>query len=179
MDGPAPATVPGSHAAAPMRGSVGAVAACALVGVVLGTLLGAFGAGFVRSLVWRVVGTPWRDAWLLWPACAMGVLGAVWLTMRAPRPRAAGTSLRRRRSDRARHGWVDLVFRTGIGMAWGAFALPCAVLALSVWLQAFGVHDEVDPVFGSIVGFWVLAGILPGAALGGVWFGCDLPWLRR
>jgi len=25
----------------------------------------------------------------------------------------------------------------------------------------------------------VLAAILPGAALGGVWFGCDLPWFRR
>jgi hypothetical protein len=73
----------------------------------------------------------------------------------------------------------DLVFRTGVGMAWGAFALPCAVLALSVWLQAFLVHDEADPHFRSLLTAWVLGAILPGAALGGVWFGCDLPWLRR
>jgi hypothetical protein len=162
-----------------MRGSVGAVAACALVGVVLGTLLGAFGAGFVRSLVWRVVGTPWRDAWQLWPACALGALGGVWMAGRAPRRRAGAPALHRRRPSGARHGWVDLVFRTGVGMAWGAFALPCAVLALSVWLQAFLVHDEADPHFRSLLTAWVLGAILPGAALGGVWFGCDLPWLRR
>jgi hypothetical protein len=48
-----------------------------------------------------------------------------------------------------------------------------------VRLQAFGVHDEGGPVVVSIVGFWVFAAILPGAALGGVWPGCDLPWVRR
>jgi hypothetical protein len=173
---PASATAPVRRATAL---GVGAIAARALAGGVLGTLVGAFSAGFVQELVGFVFGAPWRDAWLLWPARAGGVLGAVWLAARAPRTRTARTSLRRRPPGSTRHGWVDLVFRTGIGVAWGAFALPCAVLALSVWLQAFGVHDEVDPVFGPIVGLWVLAAILPGAALGGVWFGCDLPWFRR
>lgn len=175
---PVPAAVPGAHATLSVRSAV-AVAARALVGGVLGTLVGAFGAGFVRSLVRLVAGSPWRDAWLLWPACALGVFGAVWLAARAPRTRAAGSPVRCRRPDGARHGWVDLVFRTGVGMAWGAFALPCAVLALSVWLHAFGVSDEVHPVFGPTAGLWVLAAIPPGAALGGAWFGCDLPWFRR
>lgn len=175
---PVPATVPGAHASLSARSAV-AVAARSLVGGVLGTLVGAFGAGFVQSLVRLAAGSPWRDAWLLWPACAMGVFGAVWLAARALRTRAAGSPLRRRRSEGARHGWVDLVFRTGIGMAWGAFALPCAVVALAVWLAAFGVPDEVDPVFGPIAGLWALAAILPGAVLGGVWFACDLPWFRR
>lgn len=159
--------------------AVGELAVRALAGLVLGTLLAAIAAGIVFELLAVVTGVRGSDAWLLRCACAGGVVGAVWLARRAPRPRVAATVARRPRPVRERHGWVDAVFRIGLGMTFGAFAMPCAVLVAMVWLGAFGVRDRVVDVFGSLGGFGVFFSPPFGALLGGLWFGLDGPWFRH
>ena len=159
--------------------AVGELAVRVLAGLVLGTLLAGVAAGIAFELLAVVAGVRASDEWLLRGACAGGLLGAVWLVRRAPRPRVAATVARRPRPLRERHGWVDAVFRIGLGMTFGAFAMPCVVLVAMVWLSAFGVRDRVVDVFGSLGGFAVFFSPPFGALLGGLWFGLDGPWFRR
>ncbi len=160
----------------------GELVARAAVGAALGTLLGVLAAGFLAHVLGRVGAPGPSVAWQLRAACLLGVLGAVWLVRRGPRQRRRGAQppvARRRRSDGARHGWVDAVFRLGIGAAWGAFALPCAFVAAFVWFEAFGGRNRAVDVFGSLFGYGVLSAIPAGALLGALWFALDLPWFRR
>lgn len=159
--------------------AVGELAVRALAGLVLGTMLAGIAAGIAFELLAVVAGVRGSDEWLLRGACAGGAAGAVWLVRRAPRPRVAVAPARRPRPVGARAGWVDAVFRIGIGMTFGAFTMPCVVLVAMVWLGAFGVRDRVVDVFGSLAGFSVFASTPFGALLGGLWFGLDGPWFRR
>lgn len=159
--------------------AVGERAVRALAGLVLGTLLAGIAAGIAFELLDVFAGVRGSDEWLLRGACAGGVLGAVWLVRRAPRPRVAATVARRARPIRTRHGWVDAVFRIGVGMTVGAVAMPCVFLVAMIWLSAFGVHLRWVDAFGELGGFGVFFTTPFGALLGGLWFACNLPWFRR
>jgi hypothetical protein len=166
----------------PLAMGVGEYVVRALAGVVLGTLLGGMAMGFVANLLaFAGVSQP-SDALQLRAACGLGLVGAVWLVQRGPRQRWRGAqspAARRSRAEGLRHGWVDAVFRLGIGAAWGAFALPCAAMAAFVWFVAFGGRDRAVDVFGSLFGYGLGLSIPAGALLGALWFALDLPWFRR
>ena len=162
-----------------MAFAVGELAVRALAGLVLGTLLGGIAAGIAFELLAVVAGVRGSDEWLLRGACVGGVVGAVWLARRAPRPRVVVAPARRPRPVRTRHGWVDAVLRIGLGMTFGAVAMPCVFLVAMVWLGAFGVHQRWVDAFGALGGFGVFLTAPFGALLGGLWFGLDGPWFRR
>ena len=140
-----------------------------LAGCTTGLFVGALLAGLGASLGLLSHPDPWAKA----IAMATSLGAAIWLPLRGPRLVALQPRPPRRRRPTTGHGWVDLVFRMGLGIASGTFVSLLAFFTLVVWLPRPTVWYGPFEYTGIAVFLLTLS---LGPIGGFVWYAFDFPW---
>lgn len=152
--------------------------AWAVVGLVLGTVVGCMLFGVSIGIAAEVLGSRVDRVWALRTGCATGAIAA--FAAAAVDTRAWHTwSARPRRPLRARsHGWADAAFRSALGLVVGFFAGGLLAGTAIAWLLAFG-YQPSRSALGIELDLFVITALaaLAGAPLGAIWFAADLPVL--